>query len=196
MLYGLNDTIYWTELDRWDYTLPESPKTPHYTLYTLLSLKNTFITLLILSFVQFLVIYAIKEYTSIAFKKEHHRTNKMIHVLENINYSTPFMDWDQGDFSLEVFKKRFQSLKIEMISTFAVNIIFTIIMMVPLWFCGMMITQNKSQSNPSFSVSQVMMRHSFLKKMILTKDGEDLSYENSMKVLTTATLGRVIIYTG
>ena len=33
------------------------------------------------------------------------------------------------------------------------------------------------------------MRHSFLKKMMLTKDAEDLSYENSIKVLTTATLG-------
>ena len=105
-----------------------------------------------------------KNFTSNDLKKQN-IINKFIHVLESSNYAIPYKDWDHGDFSLEVFKKRFQSLKIEMISTFAVNIIFTIIMMVPLWFCGMMITQNKSQSNPSFSVSQVMMRHSFLKKM-------------------------------
>lgn len=136
VLYGLNETIYWSELDRWDFTLPDSPKPPHYSLYTLLSLKDSFISLLILSTLQFLVIYVLKEYTSNDFKKENHRTNKIIHVLENINYSIPFMDWDHGDFSLVEFKKRFQTLKKEMISTFAINFLFTIIMMVPLWFCG------------------------------------------------------------
>ena len=146
VLYGLNETIYWSELDRWDYTHPENPTPPHYSLYTLLSLKDTFISLIILSILQFLVIYAIKEYTSIDFKKEKHRTNKIIHVLENINYSSPFMDWDHGDFSLEELKKRFQELKREMISTFVINVTLTIIMMVPLWFCGMK-AQNKLQSN-------------------------------------------------
>ena len=36
------------------------------------------------------------------------------------------------------------------------------------------------------------MRHSFLKKMMLTKDEEDLSYENSIRVLTIATIGILV----
>ena len=35
-------------------------------------------------------------------------------------------------------------------------------------------------------MSQVMMRHSFLKKVMLIKDAEDLSYENSIKILLIA----------
>ena len=136
-LFGLNETLYWSDLDRWDYSNQENPTAPNYSLYTLLSLKHTFIALLILSIVQFLAIYIIKYFTSNDFNQEQHRTNKMIHVLENINYSTPFKDWDHGDFSINEFRKRFQNLKKEMIATFAINFLFTIIMMVPLWFCGM-----------------------------------------------------------
>ena len=53
-LYGLNETIYWTELDRWDYTDKDNSSPPPYSLYTLMSLKNTFIAsgvLLLLHFI-------------------------------------------------------------------------------------------------------------------------------------------------
>ena len=136
-LYGLNETIYWSDLDRWDYSNPENPEPPHYSLYTLLSLKYTFISFLALTFVHFLAIYAIKHCISHDFNQEQHRTNKIIHVLENINYSTPFKDWDYGDFSINEFRRRFENLKKEMIATFAINFLFAIIMTVPLWFCGM-----------------------------------------------------------
>ena len=51
-LYGLNETIYWSGLDRWDYTDPEHP-TITYSTYTLMSLQNTFIALIVLSLLQF-----------------------------------------------------------------------------------------------------------------------------------------------
>ena len=31
-LYGLNETIYWTELDRWDYSDPQDPHPPFYSI--------------------------------------------------------------------------------------------------------------------------------------------------------------------
>ena len=135
-LYGLNETIYWSELDRWDYSNKENPAPPHYSLYSLLSLKFTFIFLLILSILQFLSIYAMKSFTSNDFQQEEHLVNKFIHILENINYATPYKDWDHGDLSINEFRKRFTNLKREMIATYAINFFFTIIMMIPLWFCG------------------------------------------------------------
>ena len=42
-LFGLNEPIYWSGLDMWDYTDPHNPTAPHYSTYTLLSLKETFL---------------------------------------------------------------------------------------------------------------------------------------------------------
>ena len=41
-LHGLNETVYWSQLDRWDYS-GEEPVPPPYSIYTLLSLKHTFL---------------------------------------------------------------------------------------------------------------------------------------------------------
>ena len=61
-LYGLNETIYWSELDRWDYSNPQDPQPPSYSLYTLMSLKETFIagaTLLVVHFITLLIVKVI-----------------------------------------------------------------------------------------------------------------------------------------
>ena len=58
-LYGLNETIYWSELDHWNYTDPQDPQPPSYSLYTLMSLKETFLagaTLLVVHFITLLVV--------------------------------------------------------------------------------------------------------------------------------------------
>ena len=59
-LYGLNETIYWTELDRWDYSDPQHPQPPNYSIYTLLSLKCTFIAGAALLAVQFISLLIVK----------------------------------------------------------------------------------------------------------------------------------------
>ena len=55
-LYGLNETIFWTELDRWNYTDPNNPTPPDYSLYTGLTLKETFVAFMVAMGVQFLAI--------------------------------------------------------------------------------------------------------------------------------------------
>ena len=55
-LYGLNETILWTELDRWDYTDPNKPTPPNYSLYTGLNLRDTFIAFIVLAALQFFAI--------------------------------------------------------------------------------------------------------------------------------------------
>ena len=66
-LYGLNETIFWTELDRWDYfnprnsTLLSNPQDfqpPSYSIYTGMSLKGTFlagVALLVVHFISLLI---------------------------------------------------------------------------------------------------------------------------------------------
>ena len=63
-------------------------------------------------------------------------TNKVVHILENVNYATPFSDWDEGDFSIQEYKERFWCQTKEMIATFTVNIIVTAMMMIPMCYTG------------------------------------------------------------
>ena len=86
-------------------------------------------------------------WTSAEFRRRGHYVNKFIHVLENINYATPFCDWDEGDHSIQEFRARFRATCREMSATFCINIISTILMLVPLWHTG----------TKSISVNQVFL---------------------------------------
>ena len=135
-LYGLNETIYWSDLDRWDYTEPDNPTPTTYSTYTFLSLQNTFIALIGLSIIQFITIFAVKIWISKDFRKECHWSNKAIHVLENLNFASPYRDWDDGDYIIQEFKERAKAVRKEMIGTQAINFLATITILVPLWFTG------------------------------------------------------------
>ena len=141
-LFRLNKTILWTELDRWDYT-GEDPSPPSYSLYTLLDLQQTFIALIVVSLIQFQAIYVVKKCISKDFREEEHRTNTILHTLENLNFASPFKDWDDGDYSIQQFRERASAVRREMIWTQAINFLATILMMVPLWYTG---TQSFSHS--------------------------------------------------
>ena len=135
-LLGLNDTVLWSELDRTDYSDPQYPVPPPYYLYTLLSLQETFMALFGLSFLQLFATFVIKVCTSKDFREEPYKTNKIIHLLENLNFASPFKDWDEGDFTAQEFKERAQAVRKEVIGTQAIHFISTIVMLVPLWYTG------------------------------------------------------------
>ena len=146
-LYEINETILWSELDRWNYSDPVHPTPPPYSVYTLLTLGNTLMFFIILTFIQFVFIFAVKMKTSKVFRENSLIINMVIHVLENLNYATPFKDWDQwtefsvlgehGNNTIAEYRERFQAVKKEMLVTLTVNFVFTVLMMIPLWFCGM-----------------------------------------------------------
>ena len=135
-LYGLNETIYWSELDRWSYADPQDPQPPPYSLYTLLSLKHTLAAGAILLVINFLALLIVKYLTSAEFRSRGNIVNKIIHIVENMNYASPYEDWDEGDFNIEEYRVRFRAICYEMLATFAVNILCTAAMLVPLWHTG------------------------------------------------------------
>ena len=91
-----------------------------------------------LSMIQYLAIFTAKIWTSSDFRKEYYRTNMLIHVFENLNYASPFKDWDEtkNKGKISRMKERFSALKKEMILTFIVNGVFTLFLLVPLWYTG------------------------------------------------------------
>jgi len=170
-LYGLNETIFWTELDRWDYSDPQNPAPPHYSIYTF-SLQTTFIAGAALMALQFILILVTKIKTSPEFRKKGHYVNKFIHVILNINFATPFYDWDEGNHTSQEFKARFRGTCSEMAATFCVNILSTLLMLVPIFY----------------TAYQVNKRHRFLEKLITVKDEEVASHENIHTCLITVTM--------
>ena len=134
-LFGMSERVLWSQFDRWNYT-GESPTPPEYNIYTLLNLQDTFIALMVLSILQFIAIFVVKRCISSDFQEEEHKTNVIIHNLENLNYASPYKDWDDGDYSIQQFRERASAVRKEMIWTQAVNFLATILMMVPLWYTG------------------------------------------------------------
>ena len=135
-LYGLNETIFWTELDRWEYSDPHNPTPPHYSIYTMMTLADTFKAFIAISALNFLMILIVKMLTSPEFRTRGHLTNKFVHVLQNTNYGFPYKDWDDGKHTVEEFRLKYKTVCKEMAYTLATNIVFSLVMMVPLWYTG------------------------------------------------------------
>ena len=62
--------------------------------------------------------------------------NKFIHLLLSLNIASPFEDWDQGRFSVKEYRERHRQTNIEMTWSISVNIMFSTIMLFPLYYTG------------------------------------------------------------
>ena len=106
---------------RWNYTDPSNPEAPDYFLYTGLTL----------------MVALVKLCTSEEFRsRDWSSFQKIIHVISNINIPTPFQDWDVGDFSVEEHKRRRWNTEVEMGCLYIVNTVFSLALLVPLWYTG------------------------------------------------------------
>ena len=94
-LRGLNETVYWNQLDRWNYDDPRNPKPPDYSLYTLMPLGEAFIGFCCIMILHMFVILTVKMWKARDFRKDENRFNKFVHILENININFPYQDWDE-----------------------------------------------------------------------------------------------------
>ena len=136
ILYGLNETVLWGELDRWDYSTDPDGIPPPYSDYTGISLKWSLISFFILSVAQFCALLFVKIYKCSNFSKIENSLDKFLHLLLCLNISSPYEDWDQGRFSVEEFKERHRKTNNEMGWCLSVNIFISWIMLGPLWYTG------------------------------------------------------------
>ena len=136
-LFNMSKTVYWNELDNWSYN-GTSYTPPHYSNYSGMKLGHMFISFFVLTGFQLFIIYIVKRKTVRDFKKDT-GLNQFIHILENVNIPIPYKDWDylreqQKPLSKEDFKKKFKSVMKEMVALYLTNFLFTIPLLIPLWF--------------------------------------------------------------
>ena len=135
-LRGLQHTVTWGELDRWDYSDPATPHPPSYTLYTNLTLEQSFTAFLILMAVHTFAMLLVKIFTSVEFRMRDNLLKKSLHVIQNLSLATPYQDWDEGNHTVPEYKRRFRRTNIEMACALSLNIVVSLIMIVPLWYTG------------------------------------------------------------
>ena len=180
VLYGLKETVLWGELDRWDYSTDPDGIPPPYSNYTGISLEWSFISFFILSVVQFCAILIVKINTCKSFPKTEKFLDKFLHLLLNLNISSPYEDWDQGRFSVKEYKERHRETNNEMSWCLSVNIFFSVIMLVPLWFTGKRVSLlvKSVNFNSKLLGYQIRSRHLFLQMLTGALPEEDESYYN------------------
>ena len=97
-------------MDRWDYTKDE-PEPPNYSIYTGLTLQQALFAFCGLSILQMIAIFVVKIFLARNFKNGNYKTNKIIHVLECLNYNHCFKDWDntdEGKCSLKQYEENYR----------------------------------------------------------------------------------------
>ena len=180
VLYGLKETVLWGELDRWDYSTDPDGIPPPYSIYTGISLEWSFISFFILSVVQFCAILIVKINTCKSFPKIEKFLDKFLHLLLNLNISSPYEDWDQGRFSVKEYKERHRETNNEMSWCLSINIFISWIMLVPLWFTGKRVSRlvKSVDFNSTLLGYQIRSRHLFLQMLTGALPEEDESYYN------------------
>ena len=136
-LFNMTRKIFWKEFDRTTYEFPNEPAPPFYTHYTGFSLKYSVAVFFMLMVFKIIAITLVKYFSSAEFREYENHYNKMMHVLQCFNFPFPYVDWDEGMFSIDEYKKRFRKTEMEMALSFAVTSFFSVVMMLPIWYTGM-----------------------------------------------------------
>lgn len=174
-LHGLEKDVKWTEIDRWTYK-GSTPTPPGYELYTGFNLKEYFGLFFLVTFLQLIVLLLVKIRTAHGFYNRKDIFGKMVHLFENLNYASPYQDWDVGSGTQEEFKERYSLVKWEMMWTFMTNFFFSIILIMPMIYTG----------------SQIISRHQTLARISTTREEEDESYQNTIMLMIASSCGLLV----
>ena len=106
------------------------------------------------------------------------------HCFENMNIPVPWEDFDVQRGKIEDYKKRRVSVHKEMFLLMVVNLMFHLLMLVPLIYTGESFQENCLLSPEIISAgTNIIGRHDLLRRTIGTRAEEDESYRNLLILL-------------
>ena len=186
-LYNMSEEVAWSLLDRWNYKDQNDPVPPDYSIYTGTTLKYTLFAFTALFCLKMMLFLVIKICTSEDFRERKNYFHKFTHLFQVTNIPFPYQDWDVGNYnSIQTFIDRYRKTEIEMLASFGITFLFTLIYMIPLTYTGVIfyILQHSAivHHHIVLLVYNIWMRHNFLQKFIGTKEEEDISKVNSVNV--------------
>ena len=129
-----NRTFTWGKVDRWTFE-NDTETAPEYNLYTYFTLGQSFAIFSCLVFLQFIAVFTVK-FTRVKKFRQANILNKFIHSTDNLTIASPFEDFDVLNGTEKEHRERFQKVNTEVLMTMAVNMIFHLVMLAPLWYTG------------------------------------------------------------
>ena len=130
------ESISISQLFRSDYNNTEYPRPPSITLYTAISLGTAFIIFWAMMIIYSLLLTVIKSYLNNDFRSAT-LLEKFKHIVQALNVPEAFGDWDDNhDLDVAGHLNKWWKVLVEMlIMTFA-QLIFNLILLVPIWVTG------------------------------------------------------------
>ena len=184
-LCNLNEVVYWNEVDRTDWTEPHTPVFPGYTSYTGLSLRETFLSFLALLGVQFLTVLILKFiFVKSIRETKGKKLDILRHCLENMNIPVPWEDFDVQRGKIEEYKERRRRVHKEMFWVMISNLIFHLLMLLPLIYTGENELRIFLSSQTLSEGVNISRRHHLLTRTIGTRQEEDHSYQRLLLLLS------------
>ena len=92
-----------------------------------LNLSQTFIAFIILTAIQFIALLSVKVSKATDFKQNRQKFSKFSYLMEQLNATSVYKDWDDGEDTLENRKRRYENCKWEMILGFFIRRAFKMI---------------------------------------------------------------------
>ena len=92
-----------------------------------LSLSQTFFAFIILAAIHFIALLTVKVFKATDFKMNRQKFSKFTFLMEQLNATSVYKDWDDGEDTLENRKKRYENCKWEMILGFFIRRAFKMI---------------------------------------------------------------------
>jgi hypothetical protein len=178
----VNDTVlqeyhYWNEIElefqsigisqlyRADYTDTKYPQPPSTTLYTIISLGKAYIIFWAILIIYGLVLTAIKSCLNNEFRLATFG-KKFQHIVFALNMPEAFGDWDDDqDLDVAGHLIRWWKVLVEMLVMIFAQLLFNMILLVPIWVTGMKLgtIHFLSLQKPSLSISHDLFLLSKLK---------------------------------
>ena len=136
LILNNNITERWANLNRADYSIPEAPVPPSYSVYTGVSLGTAFIIFCVIYFLHILSILIGKYFTVDSMFKKLNLLEAVVHAVENTNLAYPVEDWDKQKGNVVQFIQMSRKVWQEMFTMITINFFWAFIKLVPMFYTG------------------------------------------------------------
>ena len=133
--FGDAPPVAWADITHVDYSNPDKPTPPPYSLYTGLTSKHSFIVFVSIWLLQIICIWIKNSCTSTSFTTLSY-FDQILHSFQSIIAPTPAVDWASGPGNCFDHYTRMKRALREVVSTLLINFFFQLIHLIPIIYLG------------------------------------------------------------